>query len=119
MDFNSTEQHIHHDDNNNNIGMKKPEVFQDVDDDVVLDVVAKEKQGTYMTYRFRSEQHACIDLDMRNVILLHQLYDTKTYMKNMHDFLTNHVSVSMFQTFWLRNCFHKKHELLILNIIWF
>lgn len=74
MDFNSTEQHIHDNDNNNNIGMEKPEVFQDVDDDVVLDVVGKEKQGTYMTYRFRTQQHARIDLDMRNVILLHQLF---------------------------------------------
>lgn len=54
--------------------MEKPEVFQDVDDDVVLDVVGKEKQGTYMTYRFRTQQHARIDLDMRNVILLHQLF---------------------------------------------
>jgi len=46
MDFNSTQQHTHDNDNDNNIGMETPKVFQDVDD-VVLDAVRKEKQGTY------------------------------------------------------------------------
>jgi len=55
------------------MGMEKPKVFQDVDDDVVLDFVRKEKQGTYATYCFLSQHHACIEIKMRNVIMLHQL----------------------------------------------
>jgi hypothetical protein len=46
MDFNSTQQQQQHTHDNNDIGMEKPKVFQDVDDDLVLDVVRKEKQGT-------------------------------------------------------------------------